>query len=188
MKRILTAIVILIAIMVPVPRESSEADMPQAIVIEYELSDAEKYFQMYSSVQDQINDYEVELLANVAWGEAHICPTITERAAVMWCCLNRVDQLYGDLEYVITSGQFDGYQLDNPILDDYTALARDVLSRWMIEKEYGVSSGRVLPAEFIFFCGDGVHNYFTIGYPEGSIEYCYNNAYTWWLESPYDLI
>jgi len=54
-------------------------------------------------------------------------------------------------------------------------LAIDVLTRWLNGGE-----GRVLPEEYVFFHGDGVHNHFRI-------EYKHNGQYwDWSLDSPYE--
>lgn len=57
--------------------------------------------------------------------------------------------------------QFYGYDPSNPVDPDILALVEDVLARWMAEKECVGSVGRVLPKEYLYFTGDGAHNYFT---------------------------
>ena len=66
------------------------------------------------------NEAEVEMLAKTIWGEARGVESITEKAAVAWCILNRVDAkgyaCGGDIEYVLTfPGQFVGYDEENPV-------------------------------------------------------------------------
>lgn len=41
------------------------------------------------------------------------------------------------------------------------ALVLDVLGRWEEEKQGQENVGRTLPAEYLFFWGDGWHNHFT---------------------------
>lgn len=78
-----------------------------------------------------------EALARMVWGEARGCST-TERAAVVWCALNRFDS--GDPYYancmtiydiVTQPAQFAGYDPENPLDPDILALVEDVLVRWM---------------------------------------------------------
>ena len=120
-----------------------------------------------------------EILAKLVWGEARGCST-TEQAAVVWCVLNRVDDGQGDIAEVATSpSQFYGYDPDNPVDADILALVQDVLIRWNMEQSCVGSVGRVLPKEYLYFTGDGVHNYFTTGWQGGQ-------TWDWFLESPYE--
>ena len=75
--------------------------------------------------------------------------------------------------------QFYGYDPSNPVDPDILALVEDVLARWMAEKECVGSVGRVLPKEYLYFTGDGVHNYFTTEWQGGQ-------TWDWSLESPYE--
>lgn len=122
---------------------------------------------------------EITVLAKLVWGEARGCTT-TEQAAVIWCVLNRVDSDYSyypdDVIGVATQpNQFVGYRESNPVEEKFTDLARDVLTRWKTEGQ----EGRVLPSEYVFFHGDGRHNYFRVNFKN---DY---NYWDWRLESPY---
>lgn len=120
-------------------------------------------------------------LARTMWGECRGCST-TEQAAVAWCVLNRVDdsRFPGDVVAVCDQkNQFDGYSPDYPVESDLLALAEDVLDRWEREKAGESSVGRVLPADYLYFEGDGVHNHFRQEYRSGE-------TWDWGLESPYD--
>ena len=125
------------------------------------------------------NEADVEMLAKLVWGEARGCST-TEQAAVIWTVLNRVDSedpYYPDtIAGVVTQPwQFIGYDPNHPVEQDKVELAVDVLTRWLNGGE-----GRVLPEEYIFFHGDGVHNHFRT-------EYQHNGQYwDWSLDSPYE--
>lgn len=129
-------------------------------------------------------DAEVEAIAKTVYGEALITHSDMEMAAVVWCILNRVDSddpFYpeGIMAVVTQSRQFHGYDEDHPVDEHIEWLVRDVLSRWMSEKEGKTDVGRVLPAEYLFFWGDGLHNHYTTEF-QGGIEY------DWSLENPYD--
>lgn len=128
---------------------------------------------------------EALALAKTVWGEARGCST-TEQAGVIWCVLNRVDSDDPDfpddiLSVVSQSGQFDGYSPDYPVEEDILALCEDVLARWALEKMGVGSVGRVLPADYLFFEGDGTHNYFRKEYISTTGE-----TWGWGLASPYE--
>jgi len=132
-----------------------------------------------------VRDYaaEAEVLAKVVYGEARGCST-TEQAAVIWCVLNRVDDDSGYwpddvIEAAAQDMQFHGYDRENPVLPEIYKLAFDVLDRWQREKEGEKDVGRVLPADYYYFHGDGIHNYFRK-------EWSGNAVWDWSLKSPYE--
>ena len=57
-------------------------------------------------------------------------------------------------------------------------LAADVLTRYRTERDGEENVGRVLPAEYCFFTGDGRRNHFTT-------EWKSTDCFGWTLESPY---
>lgn len=120
-----------------------------------------------------------EILAKLVWGEARGCST-TEQAAVVWCVLNRVDDGQGDIAEVATAPcQFYGYDPGNPVDAEILALVQDVLIRWSMEQSCVGNVGRVLPKEYLYFTGDGAHNYFTTDWQGGQ-------TWDWSLASPYE--
>ena len=128
-------------------------------------------------------DDPAEYLAKTIYGEARGCST-TEQAAVVWCVLNRVDDGSGlwpdDIIGVVTQEyQFAGYSPEHPVLPELYDLALDVLERWQREKAGEDDVGRVLPADYCYFHGDGKHNYFRQEYEGGP-------AWDWGLETPYE--
>lgn len=130
------------------------------------------------------NEADVEMLAKTIWGEARGVESTTEKAAVAWCILNRVDgkeyACGGDIEYVVTfPGQFVGYAEDNPVTTECKEIAADVLTRWAAEKAGVEDVGRVLPKTYIFMRGDGKRNYFTD-------EWKGDDNWDWSLPSPYE--
>ena len=123
---------------------------------------------------------EVIVLAKMLWGEARGIPSDTEKAACIWCVLNRVDNGMGSIVEVVTAPyQFVGYQEDHPVDPELKALCEDVLARWYQEKDGKTDVGRVLPSNYLFFTGDGQHNHFRNAYKNGDIG-------TWDYESPYE--
>lgn len=126
---------------------------------------------------------EAEVLAKTVYGEARGCST-TEQAAVIWCVLNRVDSecaFYPDdiIGVVTQPEQFIGYNAGHPVTQEHYDLALDVIDRWQREKNGEADVGRVLPAEYFFFCGDGEHNHFRTEYTGGQ-------TWDWSLDSPYE--
>lgn len=127
-----------------------------------------------------LSSHEVELIAKTIWGEARGVHSKTERAAVAWCILNRVDATGKTIEEVITEPhQFIGYDEQSECPQEFRDLAVDVLTRWQAEKNGTENAGRVLPADYLYFTGDGKHNHFTKEWRDG-------DPYTWTLESPYE--
>lgn len=128
------------------------------------------------------DEADVEMLAKLIWGEARGIPSTTEKAAVVWCVLNRVDSpKYPDTiaEVVTQSCQFVGYKASNPTTEELMEIARDVLVRWHSEKNGTSDVGRVLPKDYLYFTGDGVRNYYTAEWSSSAAEY------GWTLQSPY---
>lgn len=130
------------------------------------------------------DETEVELLARMLWGEARGIPSDMEKAACVWCVLNRVDDESGAWPDTIAGvlsqkNQFAGYSADYPATDELKALAADVLTRWHREKTEGGDVGRVLPANYRFFTGDGQNNHFRAGYKDDA-------TWDWGLPNPYD--
>lgn len=92
---------------------------------------------------------EVTVLAKMLWGEARGVPSDTEKAACVWCVLNRVDQGMGTIVEVVTAPyQFVGYREDHPVDPDLKELCEDVLERWYREKSGETDVGRVLPSDY----------------------------------------
>lgn len=107
---------------------------------------------------------EVDALARMLYGEARGIASDMEKAACVWCVLNRVDDpRFPDtvLEVLEAPKQFSGYKADYPVIPELQALAADVLTRYQAERDGDTEAGRVLPAEYVFFTGDGKNNHFT---------------------------
>lgn len=122
-------------------------------------------------------------IAKTVYGEAMVCGT-TERAAVVWCILNRADDARdatpaGVIAVVTKPYQFHGYAADHPLLPELEELALDVIERWLDEKDGKADTGRVLPREYLFFSGDGKHNHFRTEWDGGQV-------WDWSLQSPYE--
>lgn len=127
-------------------------------------------------------DEDVITMAKVMYREARGVGSITQIACVGWVACNRVDTgTFGDtITDVLTApGQF-AWIPNTPVEEWLVEIAEDVLQKWSIEKSTGEYCGRVLPAEYLYFHGDGKVNWFRI-------EYEHNNQYwDYSLPSPYE--
>ena len=112
------------------------------------------------------------VLTKMLWGEARGIGTYEingncvsskcQQAAVIWTVLNRYDAGYADtiIEVVTAKNQFVGYRASNPVDEELMELVMDVLDRWNKEKHGETEVGRVLPADYMWFRGDGRYNHF----------------------------
>lgn len=107
-------------------------------------------------------DKTVAVLAKVLQGEARGVKSDTNKAAVVWCVLNRVDAgMRGDtvIECAVAANQFNYHRKARPS-ESLKAIAKDVLDRWLREKYGETDVGRVLPKDYCFFHGNGKYNVF----------------------------
>lgn len=170
--------------------EETAADTPGLVSLVYTTtysSDADDPTEPCEEHPPLYTEADAIALAKMAWGEALVTNSDTEIAAAMWCALNRFDS--GDPYYkncdsieaiVRQNGAFSGYSVCNPVDEHMLTLAYDVLDRWNSEQYGETDVGRVLPAEYMFFHGDGRHNHFRIGFRRDG------RYYDWSLESPYE--
>lgn len=122
---------------------------------------SEKY-----SVPYTVTEREIEMIAQTVWGEARGLDTY-EQSLVIWCILNRVDDgTWGNTvaEVITAPSQFHGYSSQNPITDEHKALARDVVTRWQMEKYCQGNIGRTLPKEYLYFHSQNGHHVFKTNY------------------------
>ena len=116
---------------------------------------AEPEYEMYFTEADVI------ALAQMLYGEARGC-TVDNQMKCVWCVLNRVDDTrFPDSIIGVVSQpyQFHGYSPSFPVWDELKEVARDVLTRWSMEKQ-GADVARELDKNAVFFTGDGIQNWF----------------------------
>lgn len=129
---------------------------------------------VYYTEQDAID------IAKVLYRECGGVPSKTEQACVAWTILNSVDHnnstIYSDIRvpnrYVFVE--------NTPVRPDLLELSYDVLERWSREKRGETDVGRVLPKDYLYFVGDGKHNYFRNKF-RGDYQ-----VWDYSLESPYE--
>lgn len=123
------------------------------------------------------------MMGRVMYLEARGIRSKTEIACVGWTILNRVDDGMGTIQEVITAPNQFAYKSSAPTISDYgydlVALATDVLDRWSREKAGETNVGRVLPQGYLWYAGDGKHNYFRNKYKGGT-------RWDYSLASPYE--
>lgn len=132
-----------------------------------------------------INVTDVEIIAQILYHECRGLPAL-EQSAVVWTILNRVDSelaYFPDTVYEVCTQKMGGaymfaYRADAPIEEELYNLAFDVLERWEREKRGDDNVGRTLPCEYVYFWGDGQHNYFRV-------EYQGKQYWDWSLPNPY---
>ena len=144
----------------PEPVEPPERDWgglraQQMVAVPEPSAEPEMYF----------TEDDVVAMAKMLWGEARGC-TRDNQAMAVWCVLNRVDdpRFPDTIQGVLSQpSQFHGYSPDFPVWDELKEVARDVLTRWSLEKQ-GVTVERELLPEYVFFTGDGIQNNFRAVY------------------------
>ena len=164
----------------PVTRLGSEGIVDKQVgsedidVVDNEVSEPEKEYISYFTEDDAVD------LAKVLLRECGGVPSKTERACVAWCVLNRVDEYESSVYDVLREPNQFAFSESTEVRNDLYELAEDVLMRWNDEKNGILDSGRVLPREYMYFHGDGVHNYF---------RNAFSGDYDIWdysIESPYE--
>ena len=125
-------------------------------------------------------DEDAAIIAKIMYSECGGIQSDTEKACVAWVVLNRVDAGYGDTIAVVATAPMQfGYKANVPVKDNLLILSYDVLDRWAKEKSGETEVGRVLPKDFLWYTGDGVHNYFRNAYAGGT-------QWDYSLVSPYE--
>lgn len=123
---------------------------------------------------------EVEAIARTLYAECRGVESVAERAAVAWCILNRVDDpSYPDTVLGVVEQPYQfAYDETAPLWPFLERLAADVLTRYHREKSGETDVGRTLPAEYLYFEGDGERNWFTT-------EWQGKDYWDWSLPDPY---
>lgn len=120
------------------------------------------------AVTEELEAYseEIDMLARLIYTEARGVKSTAEQAGVAWCVLNRVDsdKYPDDIKSVVTQRSQFAYKKRAPIKDELRELAKDVLTRWLLEKHGVEDVGRVLPESYLFFAGRRGRNWFREGY------------------------
>lgn len=127
----------------------------------------ETFDEALERAKTSISDNLAEQAGRAIWGEAGGIQDEAQRAAVVWCACNRADAWGMEIGDVLTVDQFHGLAIKGEVPEQHVELARDVLARWTLEAEGWQSVGRVLPARFLYFEGNGIVNLFSTEYGGG---------------------
>lgn len=120
------------------------------------------------------------MLSQIMWHESAGIQSDMEKVGVAWCVLNRVDDerfpntIKGVLEQPL---QFDGYSSSNPVEPSLYFLSLDVVRNWEKEKK-GMKSNRTLPIEYLYYYGNGEHNFYRKEYRD-------REYWGWEIPDPY---
>ena len=149
------------------------------------LEDKPEYH-VEASWPELYTDEDVIVLTKMLWGDemnagGKCVSAKCQQAAVIWTVLNRYDAGYSDSisQVVMAPKQFVGYRESNPVDEELLDLVKDVLDRWNDEKHGETDVGRVLPADYLWFRGDGKYNHFRN-------EYSTSSKWNWSLEDVYE--
>ena len=113
-----------------------------------------------SEVVAKYSSYEVTLLCQTVYGEARGCSR-EEQMLVVWCVCNRADSSGASIEQVVTAPrQFHGYSPEHPVTDEIRSVVLEVLDAWSRGQEALVYEPYATTSEYLYFSGDGVHNWF----------------------------
>ena len=132
----------------------------------------------------QNHNADADRMAKAMYCEARGISSKRELSMICWAILNRVDSplFPNTIAGVITPGQI-AYRSGAPTVNDHGVdliwLAQDVLTRYWKEKHGEVNVGRTLPAGYVYYAGDGYHNYFRQ-------EYRGRGSYNFGLWDPYN--
>jgi hypothetical protein len=138
----------------PVVRTTKETTQPYVDIITDEIPEG---YEMYYTEDDII------IVAKTIYGEAgSYWINRRDKAKVAWTICNRVD----DYRYpnsiarvVQQPDQFHGYSSTLPVTDECYEIAKDVLTRWSLEKQ-GVDVYREVSKATTAFYGNGYENFF----------------------------
>lgn len=191
----IAVLVMMLFIFVGIPENNSEAELqvythvptntilsPNEIPVITPTPTPEPTQEPTPTITWYYTDEDVITMAKVMYREARGVGSITQIACVGWVACNRVDAgAFGDtITEVLTAPNQFAWIPDTPVEEWLVEIAEDVLQKWSIEKSTGEHCGRVLPAEYLYFHGDGEVNWFRIEYEHNGQYWDYS------LPSPYE--
>ena len=169
----------------------SAPDVPTSAVITA-YSEAEESSPIENPTEEQspaeslpespVTTADIRLLAQKMYRECRGVPSKMRQAAVAWTIFNRYDAggFGKTLEEVMNKpGQFAKTDENTPVTDELLELAADVATRWWAEKNGAEDVGRILPADYFYFWGDGKENHFRKGWKD-------QKYWNWSLPNPYE--
>lgn len=115
----------------------------------------------HAYVELRFTPEEVRIVAQTVFGESSVCSR-EEQRLVAWCICNRVDAgLWGDtITDVVNPTQFNGYDPECDVPEEYLDIAREVLEEWSSGQPADVCPPYADSPDYLYFYGDGYHNWF----------------------------
>lgn len=189
----IAVLVVMLFIFVGIPENNSKAELPVSTPVPTHLVELPKETPEVTptpvpapeptpTIIWYYTEEDVITMAKVMYREARGVGSITQIACVGWVACNRVDAgMFGDtITEVLTAPDQFAWIPSTPVEEWLVEIAEDVLQKWSIEKSTGEYCGRVLPAEYLYFHGDGKVNWFRIQYEHNGQYWNYS------LPSPYE--
>ena len=155
-----------------------ETEVEESEILETEVEETE-------ALETEIEETEVDIeaiiadypydedkavaLAQLMWAEARGCSK-REQSLVAWTVLNRVDVNYdGQVGFwaVLTAPCQFAYYSGRPFEQYELDMAIGILQHWVAEKDGYDNLIRTLPHDYLYYHGDGEHNWFS---PNGSTD------------------
>ena len=128
---------------------------PKSLLIEDTVKSS-----VYDTVVAKYSSYEVTLVCQTVWGEAQGCSP-EEQALVVGCICNRADKYNKSIEEIVTAdSQFHGYNEDNPVTPEIHEVVCATLEAWARGESAPVYAPYATSSEYVYFTGDGAHNWF----------------------------
>ena len=130
--------------------------------------------------QYEYDEEQAIALAKLMYAEARGCSK-REQSMVAWTVLNRVDVGYDgmtDFWSILTAPSQFAYWSSCSYEEYEYEIAVDVLQRWAAEKDGVQNSGRTLPKGYLYYYGDGVHNYFSTNGSGGELWFDLGDPYS----------
>jgi len=159
---------------VEVPIQVAFSDTIQVMVTE----------EQKTTIEQKVEELEPEIvmLAKLILEEAEGVKSTAQQAAVAWCVFNRVDsgEYSTSIAKVIKQPAQFAWNSHAKVKEHLYLLAKDVTTRWLLEKEGFTDVGRTLPKDYLFFGGNGKVNRFRLEYDTKS------KRWNWSLPDPYD--
>lgn len=166
------------------PRQQDQTHYAQELAQQMDLPESDQIIIQAWDINQKdehplYSDIDAQMIAKVLYNEARGIQSETEKACIVWVILNRFDAGYAStISDVIAAPYQFAYSAGTPVRDDLLSLSYDVLNRWSSEKQGQTNDGRVLPQDYFWYTGDGLHNYFRDSYV-GTARWNYS------LPSPY---
>lgn len=80
---------------------------------------------------------------------------------VAWCICNRADEYAKSIAEIVSArSQFHGYNQSHPVDETILSTVIEVLNAWSRGEQALVYEPYATSSEYLFFTGDGRHNWF----------------------------